>query len=549
MSAPTPLLGEQQASPAAPSTGQVAASPTVASPPRRCHMCCTLCRRDINLDCSYPVVDALTLDHLRVTASPLGALAVKPQPQRSPPPTWRLAGMLDALSAADEDYWAFEDRDRRPLLHSLFQYPAMMVPGLHRELLETFTQWDPTVRVVYDPFVGAGTIVTEAMLLGLDFFGCDINPLAVLICRVKAGTFDADRLEGELDVVLRSVEERCNAPHAEATPDLRKWFEPHVAAGLGELRAAIAARPCPDARRFWWVAFAETIRLTSNSRTSTVKLHLRPRGEIANRPNPVDVFRRVASRNVDRLREQRQCLAERGLLAGTTYRGNVTLRVGDVADMDWASPADLMVSSPPYGDNHTTIPYGQAAYLPLRWIDRRDIGHLNDDCVKNTHRTDTLSLGGSRSPRCVDTLLDRSPHLRAVHDALARLPADRRRRVESFYADLDDRLDGIVASVRPGGVISWTTGDRTVGGVTIEMAPIVAELLGQRVEFVAALRRRIPSSRKRMPRRNSVSATIRAETILVVRRREEPRRSNGFDDGTADRLSERERNGVADESP
>lgn len=34
---------------------------------------------------------------------------------------------------------------------------------------------------------------------------------------------------------------------------------------------------------------------------------------------------------------------------------------------------DVILTSPPYGDNHTTVTYGQYSYLPLSWIDLKDI--------------------------------------------------------------------------------------------------------------------------------------------------------------------------------
>ena len=434
-----------------------------------------------------------------------------------------LAERLDGLANGDSHYWSFVDRDDRDLVHSMFQYPAMMVPRLQRQLLETFVEWDPTIRTVYDPFVGSGTVMTEAMLQGLDFFGGDINPLAVLIAQAKSESFDTDLVDAEIGRILRRAAVPGTCVLEVEFPNLRKWFEPHVIEGLSRLRASIGACGRLAVRRFCWVALAETIRLASNSRTSTVKLHVRPAPEIRNRPDPLPLFERIATRNLQVLREQRDVLRERGFLAGSAYRGPIELRIGDVLTTAWPGQADLMVTSPPYGDNHTTVTYGQASYLPLQWIDRADIrGLLSDECVENTHRIDTLSLGGSRSRHYPqqESLLTRSPALRQVYDDLAGARRDCRSRVLAFYTDIDDRLGTIVARVRAGGLLVWTTGDRMVGGIRIKMAPILRELLGDRVEFVTAVRREIPRNRQRMPRRNASSATMRGETILVMRRSE-----------------------------
>ena len=110
----------------------------------------------------------------------------------------RLASRLSALASEDDEYWSFTERAKRDFTHSLFQYPAMMVPQLQRSILEELLEYDSSIRRVYDPFNGSGTVMTEVMLRGLDFMGCDINPLAHLISRAKCGTFDADLLSTDL---------------------------------------------------------------------------------------------------------------------------------------------------------------------------------------------------------------------------------------------------------------------------------------------------------------------------------------------------------------
>lgn len=396
-----------------------------------------------------------------------------------------------------------------------------MVPRLQRQLISTFISWDPTITSVYDPFLGSGTVMTEAMLRGLDFFGGDINPLAILIARAKSEAFDTDLLAESLSNIINQAK-ADKSTMTNGFPNIRKWFQPHVIEGLHRIRKSIMGCNDQQARRFWWVALAETIRLVSNSRTSTVKLHIRPSEEINSRPEPLPIFERIAGNNLHALQQQKDLLQARGHLLHSNYCGHVSLRIGDVLTTAWETQADLMVTSPPYGDNHTTVTYGQASYLPLQWIDRRDISKGADGLVENTHRIDTLSLGGRKRrhyPR-LESLLDRSEHLRAVYDALSDEPPDRRSRVISFYSDLDERLGTIVSTIRYGGLLVWTTGDRTVGGVKVAMAPILQELLGNRTEYVTSLSREIPQSRKRMPKRNASVATMEDETILIVRRAE-----------------------------
>lgn len=445
-------------------------------------------------------------------------MSVVPSPVLS---VTELARELESLTSPDAEYWAFEDKAERDLVHGLLHYPAMMVPRLQRELMAACVQWDPSVQTVLDPFVGSGTVMTEAMLLGRGFTGLDINPLAVLACRAKSQFFDSESLRRDLRRLLAAV---ARDGSDEVTVDFvnrDKWFEPHVARGLSRLQRAIRRRPDIRMRRFWWVALAETVRLTSNSRTSTVKLHLRPPAEIANRPDPVDRFREIANRNVLVLLAQEQLLMERQLLHGSQYTRDVNVRVGDVRTAPLGQ-SDLLMTSPPYGDNHTTVTYGQASFLPLQWIDLVDIDRsLSDQHLTSTHSLDTASLGGTRRGALfeAEAALDKSVALRRTMDRLKDQPRDRRVRVAAFFRDFDAALDPIVEALRPGGLMLWTVGDRSVGGQTVPLAAVLRQLLGDRVEMITVLQRRIPGASKRMPARNSVAPTMGSENILVLRKK------------------------------
>src|SRR5690348_15327339 len=64
---------------------------------------------------------------------------------------------------------------------SLHPYPATMPLPLARDLIAANSHQGGSV---VDPFVGTGTVLRAAASLGHPAFGCDINPLAVLIARV-----------------------------------------------------------------------------------------------------------------------------------------------------------------------------------------------------------------------------------------------------------------------------------------------------------------------------------------------------------------------------
>ena len=236
-------------------------------------------------------------------------------------------------------------------------------------------------------------------------------------------------------------------------------------------------------------------------------------------------FRRIFRRNLDRFSDQRDALLEAGLLNRGHYVGNVQICLHDVSSgpvQMTAEKAQLLITSPPYGDNATTVPYGQHAYLPLQWIDLADIdSHAGTQFLASTHAIDSMCLGAPTRGALeqVTVLRAVSPTLDATLDSLAPQPRDRALRVAAFWRDLNESLDHILSSLAPGALMAWTVGNRRVGGLQVPMDKILHELLTHRgCHRITTLSRAIPDNRKRMASRNSVAATMNAEQVLVLRR-------------------------------
>ena len=389
-------------------------------------------------------------------------------------------------------------------------------------LVKAVATADGRVRSVYDPFVGSGTTLVESMRLGLDFTGQDINPLAVLFCRTKAGPFHTRRLSTAVkDVVGWASADRGRRFEANF-PGMRKWFSSRAITELSRIRRAIRGVDHRWCRQALWTGLAETVRLTSNSRTSTFKLHIRSAEELeSRRVTPLTTFEGVMKDISSRLRDEAATLRESGHLSKNGYyRGEVNIRLGDSSVSSGDEGAhDLVVTSPPYGDNTSTVPYGQYSFLPLQWIDLQDIDEgASRDWLRSAYEIDRRSLGGSRRKAVeqVGSLLDISPSLKKTLDRLEELPTDRSSRVAAFVRDLEASINAVVCASRSKAYMIWTIGNRRVGGEPVPTDGILEELLvAKGASLVTRLERLIP--KKRMATRNAIASTMRGEAILVFR--------------------------------
>jgi len=68
------------------------------------------------------------------------------------------------------------------LTHGFYRYPARFSPLFARAAIQAFSQ---PGDVILDPFMGGGTTLVEARVLGRRAIGVDINALAVFVTKVK----------------------------------------------------------------------------------------------------------------------------------------------------------------------------------------------------------------------------------------------------------------------------------------------------------------------------------------------------------------------------
>ena len=426
-----------------------------------------------------------------------------------------LTRRLNQLDAKQPSAWCETGANARHTLHGLLRYPAMMVPRMQGDILDAILKSVKAPCHVVDPFVGSGTVMTEAVIRGLDFTGVDINPLATLVCDAKVAVDEGANVEAAAQAVMLA----CRFDTARTVevdfPNIEKWFDEPIAQRLSVIRRAIVALPDRDARKVMWTVLAETIREGSNSRTSTYKLHLRASDDRVDGEQVWTLFEENLRSMLDRVAAYRRLTAKR-----PKEQPNVRI-ICDDSRLAALSPVGddhvVLITSPPYGDNQTTIPYGQFSYLAMQWIPREDLHPTAAAMVSNTHFLDTASLGGS-----LRKVADKAEKVAEVSPAFARMieaggsgKAWGLRKVSVFMADLLDAFRHVRASCP--GPAHWvlTTGNRRASGMQVPLDAICREMvqsLGGRP--VTALRRNLHG--KRMPLRNNMGELMTTETTLVV---------------------------------
>ncbi|MBI3775194.1 MAG: hypothetical protein HY273_06520 [Gammaproteobacteria bacterium] len=92
------------------------------------------------------------------------------------------------------------------LTHNFYRYPARVSPKFVRAAIEMFTE---PGDIVYDPFMGGGTSLVEAIALGRHAVGTDISSLATFVSEAKTKIL-SDRQLSALSDWAESLAESVN---------------------------------------------------------------------------------------------------------------------------------------------------------------------------------------------------------------------------------------------------------------------------------------------------------------------------------------------------
>lgn len=398
----------------------------------------------------------------------------------------------------------------------------MMVPSVQESIIKHLVSTLPVNASMIDPFMGASSTLVTAMNYGINVSGQDINPLSILISQVKTNIY-SDNIKDQFSSLLASISRSWSIKPDVQFKNIDKWFKEEVQIELSKISRAIKRNDDLFFRKFCWVTLAEVIRLTSNDRTSTFKMHVRPIEEINRRVlSPMQYFEKIGNRSIKDLLNLKSVLHGKGFIINDKYTKNIEVNWGDSKkELVTNRLHNLLVTSPPYGDNHTTVTYGQFSYLPLQWIPTNDIDDkINFDYLTVIQSIDSESLGGKKVDnyrKIEEELFEKSGTLKLFFDGMNTEECLKAQKVVVFLKDLEMTIDNSLNKLTKHAYLAWTVGNRNVNNKVVENDKILIELMDSKgVSLVSNLERDILD--KRMPEKNNFSKTMNKEKILIFKK-------------------------------
>ncbi|HEV2679322.1 MAG TPA: class I SAM-dependent methyltransferase, partial [Rhodanobacter sp.] len=197
---------------------------------------------------------------------------------------------LDAAPVSAQ--WSIGD-EPEAALHRIHAYPAKFPAFLTRRALTYAAEQDVSVGMLGDVFCGCGTVAHEARRAGLAFWGCDINPVAILIARAKSLPLRGNRLRALAEQVLAGADTAsASARSPEVAEFLLRWHSVSQVEALSRLLASIEAVTTPRSpyRTALLCAFSSILRSCSYWKAWSIK----PRVDLGKAPRSVSRTFRVA---------------------------------------------------------------------------------------------------------------------------------------------------------------------------------------------------------------------------------------------------------------
>lgn len=290
------------------------------------------------------------------------------------------------------------------------------------------------------------------------------------------------------------------------------WFKPKAIQGLSAIKEVLDGLSGDSVvHDFFRVCFSLTVRKSSNIKNGEFKLYGRQGDELKSfEPKPVESFAKVTLDNIARMRgfyEEMQ----------NHPNGTAVVLKGDTRKLLEIDPSVLsehkvkvVITSPPYGDSHTTVAYGQFSRYSSLWLGlpEEEVLSVDDRGLGGKVLSEKQSLG--------------SPTLERVLSEIGQADEHRAKEVYSFFYDADVCLDQIgKALIKGQSHCCYVVANRTVRRVKVPADVIFTELAENHgFKHLTTFYREIPN--KYIPHVNApenipgkLGATMTNESIVV----------------------------------
>lgn len=374
--------------------------------------------------------------------------------------------------------WAFDqERSVSKWTHGYHRYPAKFLPNVVEKLIELYQPQQD--GVIADLFAGCGTTLIEAKAHGYASIGTDINPIAILITRVKTTPINPDMLLN----AYKGVVEKFDDYTSEAFVDLRKheridyWFTKENKYKIAFLYQCTNEIENVEIKEFFLVAISHILKNCSRWLQSSTKPQVDPNKEVI---DPFEAFKQHCQQMMNGNRQFYLRIQE-------NHFENVACEIieGDARRTGIpAESVDTIITSPPYV---TSYEYADIHQLTGYWMELfGDLATFRQKFIGTSYSEKTsLEVTGSKLANDI---------IQSLNEKSKRMA----RNVAAYFNDMQQVAEEMAQILKPGGKACVVIGNTTLRNVTIKSSEVFYEFLcNAGLTEKAIIKRNIPN--KLMP--------------------------------------------------
>lgn len=279
------------------------------------------------------------------------------------------------------------------LTHSFFRYYGKFPSKIGKLIVEDLDSRnliDSRKDFVLDNYAGSGTTLVEAKIRGYDSFGIDINPFAVLACKVKTRNYDVDMLRkywselsseiaaynhyflksdeqllmfSDTDVeTIKAIQQEVSEFKLENS-DAEKWFNENAIIGIAIIKRLLLKRAATELRDFFELAFFAIIRRVSTAHDGEVRPHVNKKKR---ERNVAEAYSKKVSEMISLMAEWNQTTSPQvksgAILCNNASAEKVTTYINQLKHTT-NKELGLVVSHPPYLNCFDYIPVFKLKFM------------------------------------------------------------------------------------------------------------------------------------------------------------------------------------------
>lgn len=355
--------------------------------------------------------------------------------------------MINFEKIEENEFWNHNEQ-KELSIHKVHVYPAKFPSLIAQKAIEYCENNQYKINMVSDIFCGCGTVAVEAKRMGYDFYGCDLNPVAVMIAKVKSSSYEIETVKKYYKQVVEHYNKTDKQDKYDVANDrLKYWYIKSQYNELYYLKESIldSIQQEEKYKELFLCVFSSILKATSKWLTKSIKPQVDPKKEIHNVMDTFEKQYKVFLKAIEQIDYEKDTRVE--------------IECKNLLDIDKKEYVDLIITSPPYV---TSYEYADLHQLSTLWLGyATDYKELRADSIGSLYNSSKKEYMGLSEfeKKIVEKMQDGA----------------KRKAVERYYSDMSNVVIKARDLLADNGIMVIVIGDTEYKGIKMQNAYALAE--------------------------------------------------------------------------